>query len=102
MKIVIDISDELYRILKKNEEDIRRNRDALKLSVIDGIILPKGHGDLIDRPTGKWIKVNNPNYSPFDGTCGELSVCPFCGYKTSYKPHKFCPDCGAIMEAENE
>ena len=57
---------------------------------------------LEDRPTGKWLKIHNPNYSPFDGTCGELSVCPFCGYKTSYKPHKFCPDCGARMEAENE
>ena len=57
---------------------------------------------LEDKPTGTWLKINNPNYSPFDGTCGELSVCPFCGYKTMYKPHKFCPDCGARMEAEND
>lgn len=49
MKVVIDIPDELYRILKRNEADIRRSRDSLKLAVIDGTVLPKNCGDLIDR-----------------------------------------------------
>lgn len=50
MKIVIDISDELYRILKRNEADIRRSHDALKLAVIDGTVLE-------DTPISKEVKV---------------------------------------------
>ena len=52
--------------------------------------------------SGEWIKENNPNYSPFDGTSPKVSICPFCRYKTIYKPSNFCPNCGAKMIKEAE
>lgn len=65
MRIVIDISDELYRILKKNEVDIRYNRDALKLAVIDGAVIPKCHGRLVDIDNlyAQRVESNNPFFT---------------------------------------
>lgn len=50
--------------------------------------------------TGHWIKRNNPNYSPFDGSQSDISICSECGLKTEWKSTKFCPNCGARMESE--
>ena len=50
--------------------------------------------------TGHWIKRNNPNYSPFDGSQSDISICSECGLKTEWKSTKFCPNCGAKMEEQ--
>lgn len=47
MKIVINISEELY-MATKNGLDACEVWD-LRLAVVNGTALPKGHGDLIDR-----------------------------------------------------
>ena len=47
MQIVIDIREELYKGLKhfsKNKE-----LSELETATINGVVLPQGHGDLIDR-----------------------------------------------------
>ena len=38
--------------------------------------------------------VDNPNYSPFDGSQSEKAICPACGYSSVYKLRKYCPNCG--------
>lgn len=43
---------------------------------------------------GKWIKINNPNYSPFDGSSTKLFICSICE-STQYKRTKYCPECGS-------
>lgn len=49
MKLIIDISENVYNLIKRGGE----NRDFvyksdLMRSIADGILLPKGHGRLID------------------------------------------------------
>jgi len=56
MKIVIDIPEEVYNSIKSNEEIIKyitkdgRGSNQLQgsLAIINGTILPEGHGRLID------------------------------------------------------
>lgn len=47
MKIVIDIPEEDYIRLK--EQRMFGRVDVFKNAVRDAVVLPKGHGDLIDR-----------------------------------------------------
>ena len=51
MKIVIDISDNDYEYIKGLNEGITDYHTTVKLyrSVRGGTVLPKGHGDLIER-----------------------------------------------------
>ena len=46
MKIVIDIPDFIYNALK---EDVDCGTVNLNHAIVNGIVLPKGHGDLVDR-----------------------------------------------------
>lgn len=47
MKIVIDISEEVYKeICDKNYYSLK-GKEALRIGVINGTVLPKGHGRLI-------------------------------------------------------
>jgi len=47
MKIVIDISEAEYHLIKKLVASGGGNRQAIL--ILGGTVLPKGHGDLIDR-----------------------------------------------------
>ena len=50
----------------------------------------------------KWIKVDNPSYSPFDPTVEPyMYYCPNCNI-LSYKATKFCPHCGLRLLREDE
>lgn len=49
MKIVIDIPEEFYEIIKTQETYIEEVGCILQDSAKNGTPLPKGHGDLIDR-----------------------------------------------------
>lgn len=44
----------------------------------------------------KWVRINNPNYSPFDGSPACLYVCPNCDY-INQADANFCPNCGYGM-----
>lgn len=46
MKIVIEVDDFIYNALK---EDVDCGTVNLNQAVVNGTVLPKGHGDLIDR-----------------------------------------------------
>ena len=48
MKLIIDIDEEIYKSIKigmRNRDDMAEIGEAVET----GILLPKGHGDLIDR-----------------------------------------------------
>ena len=45
---------------------------------------------------GKWIKKNNVNYSPFDGSPEYIYICSVCGREEN-KQEPYC-NCGANME----
>lgn len=52
MKIVIDISEEQYEIIKelvKKQNSFCLEADSAEKIITNGIPLPKEHGDLIDR-----------------------------------------------------
>ena len=52
MKIIIDISEEQYEIIKelvKNQNRVCPEADSAEKIILNGTLLPKGHGDLIDR-----------------------------------------------------
>lgn len=46
---------------------------------------------------GKWIRENNPSYSPFDDSGEYLYRCSRCE-KYNCRESAFCPDCGATMK----
>ena len=50
---------------------------------------------------GKWKKINNPNYSGFDGRPEQISICSECKYAIEHD-FLYCPNCGAKMEGVNE
>lgn len=45
---------------------------------------------------GKWIKKNNVNYSPFDGSPEYIYICSVCGREEN-KQEPYC-NCGAKMD----
>lgn len=49
---------------------------------------------------GKWKKINNPNYSPFDGSDENNLWCSECGFMGGRISYEYCPLCGAKMDAE--
>ena len=52
---------------------------------------------LIKRAVGtQWIKENNPNYSPFDGSSPYNYICPVCEFKEDH-PTNYCSCCGHKM-----
>lgn len=48
------------------------------------------------RKKAKWIKCENPMYSPFDGSDEYTYQCSICHMKND-KSTKYCPNCGAHM-----
>ena len=52
-----------------------------------------------ERFSVKWIAVNNPQYSPFDGSEEFKYICSKCGVIELHKRH-FCPECGSEMQGE--
>lgn len=48
MKLIIDISKEMYKNLQKRSIEIQAEGYLLENSVLNGTPLPKGHGRLID------------------------------------------------------
>lgn len=50
---------------------------------------------------GRWIKTNNPNYSPFDSSQTYNAICSNCFY-TSNQTYNYCPNCGAKNWGEKD
>lgn len=49
---------------------------------------------------GKWIRENNPSYSPFDGSSEFIYRCNQCG-ESNDRDSALCPNCGADMREES-
>lgn len=49
MKIVIDISDEMVKALEQGTFNTKYNMYDLVGLIMNGTVLPKGHGDLVDK-----------------------------------------------------
>lgn len=50
---------------------------------------------------GKWIRMNNTLYSPFDGSSPYIYFCSRCNAEEK-SARKFCPECGCKMDLEAE
>lgn len=48
MKIVIEISEEVYKDIQKYRTIFDEDRDDIAEQILNGTLLPKGHGRLID------------------------------------------------------
>lgn len=48
---------------------------------------------------GRWIRTNNPGYSPFDGSSPYIYFCDQC-HAEEKSARKFCPECGCKMDLE--
>lgn len=48
---------------------------------------------------GRWIKIDNPAYSPFDRSSPYLYLCDQC-HEKEQSEKRFCPNCGAKMDLE--
>lgn len=87
MKIIIDISEDIYKKCQTSEFA----RKSIYFDLVDAIrrstILPKG----------KWIK----QYQNVNGTDFEVQnkVCSECNKSVKYK-YPFCPWCGADMRGD--
>lgn len=55
--------------------------------------------DVVPVVHAHWLKINNPNYSPFDQSSEYYLFCSNCecGHVQMYN---FCPSCGAKMDEE--
>lgn len=93
MKLIIDIPRKKYEWIKIHNQNI--DDDSIVGAVANGMPYE-------ERPKGKWIKEDKP-WGGF-GDCVLVNTCPFC--KESFVYHgndpKFCPNCGAEMEADND
>lgn len=64
-------------------------KEALKMA-IEALKQP-------EQKRGKWIRCENPMYSPFDDSDQYTYRCTVC-YKKNDKQTKYCPNCGTHME----
>lgn len=48
---------------------------------------------------GRWAKIDNPGYSPFDGSPPYIFLCDQC-IGVAQSDSQFCPHCGARMDLE--
>ena len=87
MKIVIDIQDDVYRVLK---EDIYPIPDTERLALVFKTLVEKG------TPLSKGHWLEQPRY---EGDEQPDLVCPNCGEKISWwDTGNFCANCGTELE----
>lgn len=93
MKLVIDISEEKYEWIKKNNSNA--NPNSIVGAVVNGTHLPKGHGRLIDE-----MEVLEMTKS-YKSELGRLKADPFvkCGIETV---EGFIENVPTIIEADKE
>ncbi len=103
MKIVIDVPESRYRLLKKQAMTKlgRENLDGWSEAVLNGISLPKGCDiqRIIPKKVNvqKWIYTECPNQN-----CNyELSTHHGDGYFSIEHEPDFCPNCGQALLWEN-
>lgn len=85
MKIIIDISENDYELIKASV-----NKTSSDYRILEGTILSEA---LEERPTGHWK--------------GRTKKCSRCGYSSHdhdyiSAPRNFCPNCGADMRVKDK
>lgn len=67
MQIVIDIPEEEYEFIRDHEKENpfgwKSTKEIVRNAILNGIPLPKGHGELIDRNDLKYEKYNSYAYA---------------------------------------
>lgn len=63
MQIVINIPKIAYDLLKSDETIDWLDAENILNSIVEGVVLPKGHGDLVDRNDLKYEKYNSYAYA---------------------------------------
>lgn len=97
MKIVIDIPEQAYEVIKRNALVTHAHNLALLTEwIAEGTPLPKGHGRLIDADKIEWFGCN------FEGrACIESKGdCSVCNYADCYA--KQVRELPTIIEADKE
>ena len=56
---------------------------------------------LMPNKSGKWYRINNPNFSPFDNSRAYKYQCTVC-MKYSDGNYNYCPHCGSCMMGEEK
>ena len=72
MQIVIDIPDFIYNALKK---DVDCGTVNLNQAIVNGVVLPKAHGDLIDRSAVLYEMTMTPVAERNFNSCVECVEC---------------------------
>ena len=62
-----------------------------------GALIELPRADVRENSHGRWVEVNNPSYSPFDGSPSTIKICSVCDFAGGRR-HNFCPNCGSIMD----
>ena len=89
-------------LLKQRAEVYAKVKANYALTITQGdraVIHPIAKADVRENVHGRWKGINNPSYSPFDGSPDIIKICSIC--ETMYsKETNFCPYCGADMRGE--
>ena len=103
MDMIIEYRDSLTDTGKKDALERAYGANYVGMKIADmPSVLPKA-----DKPSGKWIEKEH-----FVG-CSGSAECSVCHERTSVNPHdngfsleyifpKYCPNCGAMMESEDD
>ena len=95
MKLVIEIPEEQYLLIRHYQDIAPNKTHSLAMAIINGTPLPKGHGDLIDRD----------ELANDDRICEGISCadCPFENFRLhTCKMCNFVKSYPVIIEADKE
>lgn len=79
--------------IKISDEEIERVLQKIR----NAPIMAMKSEDVPPRIRARWIALDNPNYSPFDGSPEYTLLCSGCGATLHGPDNNFCPNCGADM-----
>lgn len=75
MQIVIDIGEEIYDTITSDTMPTREELAVIVTRIYQGIVLPKGHGDLIDRSQIKWFGCDFESFKNCHIVNDDCSIC---------------------------
>ena len=101
--MLIDSENLIARIDKCYQESAKTGlglEPVMAIRDIKALISVMPTVDAVPVKHGRWGKINNPSYSPFDDSSEHLSICSNCAYSREQHDFLYCPNCGAKMDLE--
>lgn len=103
MQIVIDINEQVIDWIRKDGDIPQNYHKEFQQAFIDGIILSKEHGRLIDADALICIaRESEKQYARWErkGVGNIRPTCSNCGIYNNSKYKNFCPNCGRNMKGK--